>query len=567
MKKTTGIVNSAQEFEKNCEIAFISSISEVLKNNLLYITAFNITNHHITLPFKTEIGKFSVLTLNEAESLFPIEPEMIAFAKMNHADEDRLTFMESFKWENSVLTEDQRSKVEDLLVDFSDIFAKHRFNVGYNSDLKLKLKTENTRPLYTQGPRTPMHLRHELTVDIALMHYYGLITTLSHSKYSSPLFAHQKPSGKLRMLIDLRRINHSLKNDYINSIFPISNITDASNHFAGKSLFTKLDCSQAYHCVQMADDLSVQLLAFNFGSRIYAYKCLTQGLSKSVTGFSSFIRHYLDPCLAADLCTQFMDDIGVAVNNFDELIPTLSKIFECVRKSELKLSPNKCEIETQRMKFLGNIITPAGVSLEQEKVSNFLKKIKIPQTVKQIKRLIEFEQFFRKYKPSLGEKLIPFYRLLRKDIPFQTDDEHHKKLEVLKHDLTEATDITLRLPKPGLQYVILYDASYHGTGFMLMVEDYAKTDNKGEMKTYASVSFGSRLFNTAQLKFSIYYKEFLALYFALDDFSHFIWGSSEPVIILTDNRSLKQFFQLRQFHLRSGTSWIVSWHSKSSSRI
>ena len=567
MKKTTGIVNSAQEFEKNCEIAFISSISEVLKNNLLYITAFNITNHHITLPFKTEIGKFSVLTLNEAESLFPIEPEMIAFAKMNHADEDRLTFMESFKWENSVLTEDQRSKVEDLLVDFSDIFAKHRFNVGYNSDLKLKLKTENTRPLYTQGPRTPMHLRHELTVDIALMHYYGLITTLSHSKYSSPLFAHQKPSGKLRMLIDLRRINHSLKNDYINSIFPISNITDASNHFAGKSLFTKLDCSQAYHCVQMADDLSVQLLAFNFGSRIYAYKCLTQGLSKSVTGFSSFIRHYLDPCLAADLCTQFMDDIGVAVNNFDELIPTLSKIFECVRKSELKLSPNKCEIETQRMKFLGNIITPAGVSPEQEKVSNCLKKIKIPQTVKQIKRLIEFEQFFRKYKPSLGEKLIPFYRLLRKDIPFQTDDEHHKKLEVLKHDLTEATDITLRLPKPGLQYVILYDASYHGTGFMLMVEDYAKTDNKGEMKTYASVSFGSRLFNTAQLKFSIYYKEFLALYFALDDFSHFIWGSSEPVIILTDNRSLKQFFQLRQFHLRSGTSWIVSWHSKSSSRI
>ena len=469
MKKTTGIVNSAQEFEKNCEIAFISSISEVLKNNLLYITAFNITNHHITLPFKTEIGKFSVLTLNEAESLFPIEPEMIAFAKMNHADEDRLTFMESFKWENSVLTEDQRSKVEDLLVDFSDIFAKHRFNVGYNSDLKFKLKTENTRPLYTQGPRTPMHLRHELTVDIALMHYYGLITTLSHSKYSSPLFAHQKPSGKLRMLIDLRRINHSLKNDYINSIFAISNITDASNHFAGKSLFTKLDCSQAYHCVQMADDLSIQLLAFNFGSRIYAYKCLTQGLSKSVTGFSSFIRHYLDPCLAADLCIQFMDDIGVAVNNFDELIPTLSKIFECVRKSELKLSPNKCEIETQRMKFLGNIITPAGVSPEQEKVSNFLKKIKMPQTVKQIKRLIEFGQFFRKYKPSLGEKLIPFYRLLRKDIPFQTDDEHHKKLEVLKHDLTEATDITLRLPKPGLQYVILYDASYHGTGFMLMV--------------------------------------------------------------------------------------------------
>ena len=202
-----------------------------------------------------------------------------------------------------MLTNDQRSEVEHLLIEYADIFAKHRFDVGYNSDLKIKLTPEHQRHLYTQGPPTPIQLRNELTVELALMHYFGLITTLSHSKYSSPLFAYRKPSGKLQMLIDLRRINHSIKTDYINSNFPISNMTDASNHFAGKSLFTKLDCSQAYHCVQMADDLSVRLLAFNFGSRTYAYKCLAQGLSKSVTGFSSFIRHYLDPCLAADLCT------------------------------------------------------------------------------------------------------------------------------------------------------------------------------------------------------------------------------------------------------------------------
>ena len=175
-----------------------------------------------------------------------------------------------------MLTNDQRSEVEHLLIEYADIFAKHRFDVGYNSDLKIKLTTEHQRPLYTQGPPTPIQLRNELTVELALMHYFGLITTLSHSKYSSPSFAHRKPSGKLRMLIYLRRINHSIKTDYINRNFPISHMTDASNHFAGKSLFTKLDCSQAYHCVQMADDLSVQLLAFNFGSRTYAYKCLAQ---------------------------------------------------------------------------------------------------------------------------------------------------------------------------------------------------------------------------------------------------------------------------------------------------
>ena len=90
------------------------------------------------------------------------------------------------------------------------------------------------------------------------------LTTWSHSKYSSPLFAHRKSSSKLRMLIDLRRINHSLKNDSNNSDFPISNMIYASNHFVGKNLLIKLDFSQAYHCVQLADDLSVRLLAFNF---------------------------------------------------------------------------------------------------------------------------------------------------------------------------------------------------------------------------------------------------------------------------------------------------------------
>ena len=103
----------------------------------------------------------------------------------------------------------------------------------------------------------------------------------------------------------------------------------------------------------MADDLSVQLLAFNFSSRTYAYKCLAQALSKSVTGFSSFIRHYLDSCLAANICTQYMDDIGSTVKDFDELIPSLRKIFECIRTSGLKLSPNKCIFATQKVKFLG----------------------------------------------------------------------------------------------------------------------------------------------------------------------------------------------------------------------
>ena len=462
--------------------------------------------------------------------------------------EDREAFLKQFKWDTCVLTAEQKQKLEEFLVEYHDVFAKHRFDVGYNTELKIKLTPSNPHPVYVQGPPAPIHLRDEILIELALLQYYNIITTLSHSKYSSPIFAQRKPSGKLRILIDLRRVNHLLRHDYLNSNFPISNMTDATNHFAGKKLFCKLDCSQAYHCVQMADDLSVQLLAFNFASRTFAYNCLAQGLNKSVTGFSSFVKHYLDKCLAANICTQFMDDIASGVTCFEELIPSLTKIFDCLRASGLKLTAPKCEFGTIKIDYIGSIITPQGISPESDKIKKFLDNIRMPNNARQVKRLIGFVQFFRNFIPDLGQKLLPFYKLLRKDQYFVTGDAHKEALDALKTDLMKATNLTLRLPKPGLQYVLLCDASFHGTGFVLIIEDYLKDQNGQEKKSYAPVSFGSRLFKETQLKFSVYYKEFLALYFALDHFAHFLWGASKPILVLTDNRSLTQFFQSKSIH-------------------
>ena len=237
-------------------------------------------------------------------------------------------------------------------------------------------------------------------------------------------------------------------------------MTDATNHFAVKNLFCKLDCSQAYHCVQMADDISVQLLAFYLASRTFAYNCLAQGLNESVTGFSSFVKHYLDPCLAANVCTQFVDDFAAGVNNFDEMIPALRKIFDWLRESGLKLSAHECEIGTTKIDYLVITITPNEVSPESAKNEKVLRQIRMPNTVKRVKRLIGFVQFFRNFNPNREQKLLPFYKLLRKENVFTITNDHHESLTTLKADLTRATNLTLRLAKPGLQYVILCDASF-----------------------------------------------------------------------------------------------------------
>ena len=44
---------------------------------------------------------------------------------------------------------------------------------------------------------------------------------------------------------------------------------------------------------------------------------------------------------------------------------------------------------------------------------------------------------------------------------------------------------------------------------------------------------------------SIYAKEFLAIYYAFKEFGHNFWGTSQPVIILTDKKSVTRFFQTK----------------------
>ena len=77
-----------------------------------------------------------------------------------------------------------------------------------------------------------------------------------------------------------------------------------------------------------------------------------------------------------------------------------------------------------------------------------------------------------------AHKLIPFYELLKKNVHHVITEKHEEDSKILKSDVIKATNLTLRLAKPGLQYVLLCDASYYGAGFVLMIEDYIKTPNK-----------------------------------------------------------------------------------------
>ena len=175
--------------------------------------------------------------------------------KLNPKDglESRMEFLKRFACKDTLLTETEKQAFEDILVEYHDIFARHRMDIGKNSEFKVRLTPKDDKAVYSQSLPMPIQHKEDLFVELALMHKYGIITVLPFSKYASPIFAQRKPNGKLRLLVDLRKINTLIADDYTNNNHPVSSLSDAAQHLAGKSLFCKLDCSQAYHFLQMAD--------------------------------------------------------------------------------------------------------------------------------------------------------------------------------------------------------------------------------------------------------------------------------------------------------------------------
>ena len=295
----------------------------------------------------------------------------------------------------------------------------------------------------------------------------------------------------------------------------------------------------------MADQRSIEMLAFNFASRTFAYRRLAQGLSRALSAFSSFMREYLDRVIKADQCAQYVDDFGIAANDAEHLIKNLRATFECIREAGLKLTMHKCRFGATEIDFLGRTITPEGVKPQKEAITNFLEKTKFPKLKKALQRYLGFPNYYRNYIPRLSEKLVPFFQLVKKDEKVLVTSELIEQFNKINRDMDRCSQLALRQPLPNRQLVLMTDASFTAAGYALLTEDDPNQKFTSVKKSYAPIAYGSKTFIPSQLKMSIYAKEFLAIYYAFKEFGHIFWGTPKPVIILTDNKSVTRFFQTK----------------------
>ena len=223
------------------------------------------------------------------------------------------------------------------------------------------------------------------------------------------------------------------------------------------------------------------MLAFNFASRTFAYKRLAQGLSRSVSDFSSFIRKYLDPVVQADQCAQYVDDIGIAANNatdLEDILVDYHNIFARLRMDigmntdfKVKLTPKDDEAV-----YSQNLPTPIHLKEDLIVELALMHKYEIITVLR-----------FSKY--CMTEKLNPFYKLWKAEVPINITSEVYETYDSVNNALNDACQLAIKQPSPGKQLVLMTHASFRSAGYALMIENNLDQKISSKRRTFAPVTF------------------------------------------------------------------------------
>ena len=148
----------------------------------------------------------------------------------------------------------------------------------------------------------------------------------------------------------------------------------------------------------------------------------------------------------------------------------------------------------------------------------------------------------------MAERLTPFFQLLK------TTDTKAKILitfDVMKdiRDINEALDrccqLALRQSLPGKQLVLIIDASFQAAG--LCSVNRRRPEPKVHFSTQNLSSYSLWLKNILTISnqnFNLRKRIFSHL-LAFIECGNIFWGSTKPVIIMTDSKSITRFFQTK----------------------
>jgi hypothetical protein len=131
------------------------------------------------------------------------------------------------------------------------------------------------------------------------------------------------------------------------------------------------------------------------------------------------------------------------------------------------LNPNKCVFGVPSGKLLGFIISHHGIEAHSEKISS-ITSMKAPMCIKDVQKLTGCMTALNRFISKLGERGLPFFKLLKHQETFAWTPEADQALAQIKDFLSKPP--VLMAPRKGEQLLLYLAATTHVVSTTIIVQ-------------------------------------------------------------------------------------------------
>ena len=408
------------------------------------------------------------------------------------------------------------SNIVSLLQEFDDVFPEevpHGLppirGIEHQIDFIPGASIPN-RPAYRNNPEETKELQRQ----VGELLEKGYVRE-SMSPCAVPVLLVPKKDGTWRMCVDCRAIN----NITVKYRHPIPRLDDMLDELHGSCVFTKIDLKSGYHQIRMKEGDEWKT-AFKTKYGLYEWLVMPFGLTNAPSTFMRLMNHVLRAFIGRFVVVYF-DDILIYSKNLEEHVVHLKSVLDVLRKEKLFANLKKCTFCTDKLVFLGFVVSAKGIEVDEEKVKA-IQEWPSPTTISQVRSFHGLASFYRRFVRDFSSLAAPLTEVIKKNVPFKWEEEQEKAFNLIKEKLTNAP--LLVLPNFTKTFEIECDASGVGIGAVLMQEG-------------RPVAYFSEKLSGAALNYPTYDKEMYALVRALENWQHYLWP--KEFVIHTDHESLK----------------------------
>lgn len=278
-----------------------------------------------------------------------------------------------------------------MLREESSAFARDPNDIGHIPRLQMLINLKDDIPVQKAYSSIPKQMFAEVKEYIQDLLAKGWVVK-SKSPFASPVVCVRKKDGSLRLCIDYRLLNQKTIPDR----HPLPRIQDLTDTLGGHSWLSILDQGKAYHQGFVAEG-SRHLTAFVTPWGLYEWVRIPFSLSNAPAAFHRSMEEMLSS-LRDKCCIPYLDDILCYSKTFGEHAVGVRKVLRALQKLGVKLRPEKCELFCRQVRYVGRLVSADGVHIDPRDIEAVRSlKVKTPQTVGEVRRLLGFVSYYRSY--------------------------------------------------------------------------------------------------------------------------------------------------------------------------